>query len=177
MLNWIRKQLQKEEGLTLIELIVVVAIIAILAFTITPRVLDALNNSKLSSARSVANELHSAMERFYANAGVAGTDTYPVLLTGAPATNNFSNLRTVLGDTLGMTTNTDSVFTAGTFNYRPYDQEAPVAADLIAAGAGTRALWYCVQFTARDRDTTDFLVSPTGVTENPAGAVVTAQCP
>ncbi|MFZ5816328.1 MAG: type II secretion system protein [Bacillota bacterium] len=64
MHNWFARLKKNEAGLTLIELIVVVAIIGVLAWLITPRVLDALKKSKINSAESAANEFLSAMERY-----------------------------------------------------------------------------------------------------------------
>lgn len=162
MLNWIRKQLRKEDGLTLIELIVVVAIIAILAFTITPRVLDALDNSKKNGARSVANELHSAMERYYANEAVSASGKYPIPV--AATTDKFVDLRGQLGTkTLGLTSSSANVFTDFKFT----------------GNTTTDGSNYCVSFIAKDKATTIFRITPAGVEEEDATAtpaVSPAEC-
>lgn len=66
MSQWFKRIRNEEAGITLIELIVVVAIIGVLAWLITPRVLATLNDSKVNSAESVANEVHSSLERYAA---------------------------------------------------------------------------------------------------------------
>lgn len=174
MLKWLRKQMQQmmqQEGLTLIELIVVVAIIAILAFAVTPRVLDALENSKRSSARSIATEFHSALERFYVNRGSAGTAAYPDG-TGA----NFTYLTTILGNSLTLSSTNNNVFDATTVSYTGYTGAGAAIATPAAAAIPTHnhlAAWYCLRFDSQDRDTTTYQVTPAGVTENPAGTCPT----
>jgi len=159
-----RKLMLKNDGLTLIELIVVVAILAILAFTITPRVLDSLDNSKLNGARSVANELHSAMERYFANQGVSGAETYPMTTV-----DDWDELRLELGNTLALTNSADNVFAADP-TYEPNTLGAEGAVETL----GTRADWYCVEFTGRDRVPTTFTITPKGVYENVTGCPVDA---
>lgn len=56
---------RKQDGFTLIELIVVVAILGILAAVLTPRVLDAIDNAKQNGAEAFGKELQLAMERYY----------------------------------------------------------------------------------------------------------------
>ena len=56
---------RKQDGFTLIELIVVVAILGILAAVVTPRVLDAVDNAKQNSALAFGKEIQLAMERYY----------------------------------------------------------------------------------------------------------------
>lgn len=164
MLNWIRRQMKQEEGLTLIELIVVVAIIAVLAFTITPRVLTALDNSRLNGARSVANELHSSLERFYVNKDVTGTATYPAITD-----TDFESLRDVLKSDVGLTTSTDNVFATGTFAYNAYS-----SGTTALVSGGTVALNYCILFTAKNSPPMNFKVTPEGVEEDDTAALT---CP
>ena len=173
MLKWLRKQMQQmtqQDGLTLIELIVVVAIIAILAFTITPRVLDALDNSKKNGARSVANEIHSGLERFYANKGTDGAEHYPTELNATTLISTYAHLRSILADTVSLTSNTDNVMTD--FTYVP--QLVSSGGAITAAALTNKAQFYCFQFKAKDKVTTHFTVSPHGIDEN-AGSFIA--CP
>lgn len=64
MYQRLRKSLRASDGLTLIELIVVVAILGILAVILTPRVLGAMDNAKTNSAMSTGKQLQVAMERY-----------------------------------------------------------------------------------------------------------------
>ena len=67
-------RIRKQEGFTLIELIVVVAILGILAAIVTPRVLNALNDAKAKSALAYGKQVQLAMERYYVDNGEYPTD-------------------------------------------------------------------------------------------------------
>lgn len=72
MVRNLRSGLRKQDGFTLIELIVVVAILGILAAVLTPRVLDAVDNAKTNAAMSSAKQVQLAMERY-----IVENDAYP----------------------------------------------------------------------------------------------------
>lgn len=63
---------RKQDGFTLIELIVVVAILGILAAVLTPRVLDAIANARTSAAEASAKQIQLALERY-----LIAENTYP----------------------------------------------------------------------------------------------------
>lgn len=142
MMRWFNRIQKDEKGLTLLELIVVVAIIGILAFTITPRILQALDDSRLNSALSVGNELHNSMERYWA---AKNPPAYP---TGG-STGTFAELRAELTDVVGLSTTTGNVFTD--FKYSR------------TAGTATAAETYCVELKTKSKDTPWIKVSPAGV--------------
>ncbi len=72
MLRQLKNRMRSEKGFTLIELIVVVAILGILAAILMPKVLDAMSNAKAKSAESTGKQIQVGMERVNINAG-----TYP----------------------------------------------------------------------------------------------------
>lgn len=157
MLNRLRKE---QEGLTLIELIVVVAIIGVLAWLITPRVLEALNNSKLQSAVAVATELQSGLERYATDYDAkypvtAAADTWGELtgVLGSYVTIAQNDTSNILLDANPLTTDTDYVATPGT---------------------ATTPSTFCFVIQARDRQNTYIKVEETGISTDSAGAL---NCP
>lgn len=159
MYNLIRS-LRQQKGLTLIELIVVVAIIAVLAFTITPRVLDALSNSRYSGAKSAANELHAALERYYTDKGVVGAGTYPQI---AAASDNMGTLAATLGDSTGVSNTTANIF--GSFAYKAYTDNPGTAT--WTTGSTAAAKYYCIAAADKNAGTDQkfFRITPKGVEE------------
>lgn len=60
----------KDKGFTLIEIIGVMAVIAILASMATPRIFDAIEDSKVTALIQQANSLKTTVADFYADTGV-----------------------------------------------------------------------------------------------------------
>lgn len=73
MWQTMRKRLGARNGFTLIELVVVVAILGILALIVTPKVLGAIANARTNGFKSSAKQIQVGMERMYAEKGA-----YPV---------------------------------------------------------------------------------------------------
>jgi type IV pilus assembly protein PilA len=85
---------KNEKGFTLVELVIVVAILAILAALLVPRIMgnveDAKKSRELANARTIASEItiHNALVK------VEGTGTYipdPLPASGTETTLNTSN--------------------------------------------------------------------------------------
>ncbi len=99
-----RMYLMNERGFTLIEMIGVLAIIAILVAALSPRIFSAISDSKVTSFSTVVKTVQTATSKYYADvgtlfplsaAGVPAADAAGTLLPGilvattAPSTNGF----------------------------------------------------------------------------------------
>ncbi|MBD3317882.1 MAG: prepilin-type N-terminal cleavage/methylation domain-containing protein [Chitinivibrionales bacterium] len=67
-------------GLTLIEMIGVLAIIAILAAAISPRIFDAIRDSRITSFSNAVKAMQTALSQYYADMGTL----YPLNNAGTP---------------------------------------------------------------------------------------------
>ena len=85
-------------GFTLIEMIGVLAIIAILVAAVAPRIFDAISDSKITSATTSIKSLQSAVAKYYADVGTL----YPLAsATGVPtASTNGVTGTALVPDTL-----------------------------------------------------------------------------
>lgn len=134
MREWFKRLKDAQEGITLIELIVVVAIIGVLAWLITPRVLETLNTAKTTSAEGAANEIMAALERF-----AAQNNTYPL----TAALDDVTELNTAL-----------DINASG---------RSKLMDETTWAYFG-EATQFCASFTAADREGTRFKIQQTGLT-------------
>jgi len=69
MLGWKRKRAKGEDGFTLVEILVVIAIIALIMSLVGPRVLNYLAESKVKAARIQIQSFSSALDLFNLDTG------------------------------------------------------------------------------------------------------------
>src|SRR6185369_13317508 len=77
---------RQQSGFTLIEMIGVLAVIAILAAVLIPKVFEAINNARVNNAAMTINSVKTACVDHYAKFGsfpVDGSSGTPVALTAA----------------------------------------------------------------------------------------------
>lgn len=76
MLKFLNRSRNKKRGFTLIELIVVIAILAVLAAILVPSMLNVLEDSKQSVANANARAVYSAAQSAYVS--ITSTSTAPL---------------------------------------------------------------------------------------------------
>ncbi len=135
MLRWRWTRVVRDErGFTLVELLVVAAILAVLASLLVPKVLDALNDSKVKAAVADADSIRQAMERY-----LIDNNDYPASIT------NYAKLSTALQKYMNFPAEAKASFT-----FRSYSK--------TIGGS------YTLTINAKDKDTTLITITPNGVT-------------
>ncbi len=75
LLNWALKKKASDEGLTLIELLAVIVILAIIAAIAIPIILISVNNAKINTTEQDLNIIADALNRYYLDTGSYPTQT------------------------------------------------------------------------------------------------------
>ena len=90
---------RKAQAFTLVEMIGVLAIIAILASLLIPRVFQAIGDSKISNSASTCNSIKAAVNEYYGKYGlIAGPKGVALTLSGSPATAEDWDLTTLVAE-------------------------------------------------------------------------------
>lgn len=143
-----------QKGFTLIELIVVVAILGILAVLLTPRVLSAMDNAHLNSAMDSAGEIRLALERYQID-----NHTYPGFDathqdSASHAITNYADMVTDLGGATGYI----NLPAAANANFTFGDYAS------TQVGSSNHYSTYILHITARDNAGTQITITPESVT-------------
>lgn len=128
MFNKIRNRKNNKKGFTLIELIIVIAILGILAAILVPSMLNIVNNSKTSVAVANARSLYSVAQSAYVKVSI--NDDFTATGTFAKGTDNdlmdeiALNLGAGFNEDYSVTVTSSGISTV-TYNLQAY---APAAA-------------------------------------------------
>ncbi|MDR7091704.1 pilin [Cellvibrio fibrivorans] len=149
-----KKTLQK--GFTLIELMIVVAIIGILAAVALPAYQDYTIRAKITEGVGLASALKSDMSSMYASDGMPGVAAFAAQVAGAVPQSKYVTSIAIAPAT-GVVTITynganigNAVGAAPTLVFTPYLNAAGVITQLAAAAAGATGSvdWACASTTS-----------------------------
>lgn len=111
MLNSLKKRINNEKGLSLVELLAVIVILAIVAAIAIPAIGNIIDNQRVKAVKADAANIISAAQIYYADNGT--TTTFTVNSAGDGVGNSYVNLG---NSTIGtaITVNSTGQITAGT---------------------------------------------------------------
>lgn len=118
-------KLENQRGFTLIELMIVVAIIAILAGILIPNFTHARAQAQTAACEANLREIATAMELYYADNQVYPTGTATKIGAATIAANGVTYLNTVPQDPSATTTGAQYTFTSGATNPPSYTIQCP----------------------------------------------------
>ena len=167
-----------QKGFTLIELMIVVAIIGILAAVAIPAYQDYTTRAKVTEGLSVMNGIRVGLSEAYTDQGVAGMDAYGVRISTAGANADTVLTEVVTVVSVAMTTGATTLTLGGvpqlvdetgarmdTIVITPFQRDSMMANVAVADGLGSGFQWACAGATAANA-TAKFMAAGMGTVES-----------